>query len=814
MRSRYLYLIDTARLGVDAAPFAEDMWDRALVAETEIDDAVRSGTLDQASQLCAELMDGSGHDAVTVVNARVGLGDVARVQGRTERAIDHYEAAVRAADAARYRFGRLRALVPLGHLTLLHHSAAAATRVFTEAADLAAAVSEPLYLANAITGLAETAERSGDLPQSIEKHQRAHALFSQVGSLTGQAHAAQRIGSLLHRDGRPALARDWLAAAALAFEQDGDPLGTINVLEAIGDLLLEVAEADEAATCYRTAGELARENGFAPAAAHAAQNLARVACACEQWPEAVALFEQAVSEYQKVGDLLGTTTALTKLASARQRLDGPEAGEQALADRVAAVLSIEHYRATNREARAQVEYRERFGEIYGRALHAAVESGAAEDFAVVAEALAGRRLAGLAEAQVPATVTDGLTLLQHFLVSAEQRWLAQGRAEDTGDLRLKPGISRQERVHRMMGAVAMKGAVREPARAALEDVLASVYLPPAADEGSALLADLPSDCDVLQLVVDPVLPNVLYRLWRAADGRTRLDRAELSLACVETLTALQIDDARRSDMCPAHVACLGELLPEDLRRAMAEGTACRLLLLPVGQLWLVPWGALAIGGQRLLCQTTEYVVCPSLLVQRRLRARGPARPVDEPTCTWRNPIMDSLSLEWMRQDSQWSVEPASWATEAKQRLTDGAHTVIVVCHGRPHGTLGHYLEMDPGVWLLPSDVLVGTPPQRLYLITCWGGGVPGQAMADPVTIATLNLARGSTEILASFGEFSDDPASDAFAQWVLEQLANTNVPVSRAVHLASARFSTAPGGNDLQLRYWATLLPIGTFHDV
>ena len=810
LRSRYRHVIDSVSTGAVLAPVSLEDWNRALIAETEIDNAVHTGDYAHAALLCGELAGDSG-DEVTLTNALIGSGDVHRALGQAEEAVDQYEAALGHSDSCAYRFGRLRALVGLGHLTLTHHSAVRATELFEEAHTLAEQIGDPLYAANAVSGLGESAERRRELNQAAETHERAYALYVEVASVTGQAHAAQRVGVLHHRAGRLQAAGTWLVVAARAFERFDDPVGTVNVLESMGDLLLDVDDTDEAEARYREAHALAVAHRLGPATAHAEQNLGRVAQARGDWVEAVARFEQAERAYRAQGDLLGVCNALTRLADSQERMSDSDGQAAALRGRLSAVFAIEEHRAAHSRADAQQEYRERFGKVYASALRAAVQAGSPESFVVVADGLAGRRLAGLATQDVPSTVADRLTLLQHLLVSSDQRWLAQRRPPGSGGLRFPAGMARQERLTRLLGSTAIRGAVREPAREAVEDLLAAVYLPPV-NEGAALLAGLPAACHTLQLVVDPEDPLLLYRMWRDDGGEVVLDSTELSSESAELLAILRTDGADHSALRPSDLAPLSSLFPDGLRRAVVEGSVRQLLLVPATELWLVPWGAVPVAADRLLSQSCAYIVCPSLVLQRELRRRGPSRPVDRPTQLWRSPLMESLELARLRGDERWTFTVPETGGAIKAALAAAAHTAVVLCHGRPADGPGHYLELDPDTWLLPADILNGTPPQRLYLFTCWGGGVPGRTTTEPVTIATLALVRNSVEVLATVGEYGDTADGDQFAQWVLELLGTTDVSAAQAVHEASKRILEFPGAWDWPVRDWAVLVPMGTFH--
>lgn len=63
--------------------------------------------------------------------------------------------------------------------------------------------------------------------------------------------------------------------------------------------------------------------------------------------------------------------------------------------------------------------------------------------------------------------------------------------------------------------------------------------------------------------------------------------------------------------------------------------------------------------------------------------------------------------------------------------------------------MGHYLELGADVILTPAEMFASTPPKSLALLACWGARVPGQSSSDPLTLATIALARGSRQILVT-----------------------------------------------------------------
>jgi hypothetical protein len=445
--------------------------------------------------------------------------------------------------------------------------------------------------------------------------------------------------------------------------------------------------------------------------------------------------------------------------------------------------------------------------VYSVALADAVRHDRPDVFAVVADGLAGRRLAGLMTADRAETPAGNTELLQDLVVRADQRLIRHRR----GTAFESDEPARQRRI-KLLGAVGIRHGLQAQVARSLDDVLASVYLPPA-DDGPELLAALPEGAHALQVTLDPANPGLLYWLWRTPGGWCSLGADTLSARAAELMTLLQGSGAARSDLKPDDLRPLGELVPQPLRAELVRTDGARLLVLPVGELWLVPWGAVPLSDELVLGQAVEYVVCPSLTIQRILTER-PAIPAPTPVAVdlWRSPFVDHHSLTELHEDPRWRVRHADTAREAKSRLLAGGEMAVVVAHGRLAPGVGHYLELDETDWLLPADLIHGHAPRRLVLVTCWGAGVPGQAMTDPVSLATLSLAGGSAEVLATVGEFGDSVVAEEYVKRVLDRIPDGSA--SRAVHEATRWLLGDAEARVERIRQWAPLIPMGTFTDI
>jgi hypothetical protein len=823
LRGRYWHLRDPkAPPGPWDPGWPTATWNEVLGLETEGDEALRRNDVAAARTAFTTLLglELSESHAVAEVNARLGLGDAGLADENAEAASRDYETALELATGSGYRFGQLRALVGLGYMALLFHSAAAALRLFTDAVALARDVGDLAYEANAELGAAECQERLGDLESAVRHAAEAHRLSDEIGSALGRGNAAQRLGAMLHRLDRRDEARTWLEQAQAAFVEADNPMGLTNVLSGLGDLLLHNDDPDGAERAYREGLHMAEAARLPRSRAHGLQDLARVTLVRGDWAAAAVQFETALAAYREIDDLLGMSNASDKLARCHARLGRTD---DALQVRMDAVFDVEEFRATHRDERSQGEYRDRFAAAYAAALAAATTAGAAGAFAVVADCLAGRRLAGLfAEtARAAAAPAGELALLQELLVRADQRLIGDRRArsaaagvsagEGSQETREGDPRARRERVIRLLGAVGIRHGLADKAEASLDDLLAAVYLPPA-DEGDALLAALPDGCHALQLLIDPQDAALARWLWRDADGTARVGSTALSAAAANLISVLQGDDDRRANLRLWDLAPLSELLPEALRAALASGDEHRLILLPVGELWLVPWSAVQVAGRRVLGEVADYVVCPSLLVQRQLATRGaaPRGPVPRPADLWRSPFVHHHELARFQADPAWRVAAIESSAQARERLRGGSDTMVLTGHGRPAPGLGHYLELDQDEWLVPVDLIGARPPRRMVLIACWGGGVPGRGPTDPLSLATLALAAGSSEILATVGELADSEPASLYVEEALADLASGSA--SAALHAATRWLLGDDGMRAALIHHWAPLVPLGTHY--
>ena len=180
-------------------------------------------------------------------------------------------------------------------------------------------------------------------------------------------------------------------------------------------------------------------------------------------------------------------------------------------------------------------------------------------------------------------------------------------------------------------------------------------------------------------------------------------------------------------------------------------------------------------------------------------------PAERRVRAWIGP--DVLSKEsWPFKDSDWCHS----STEILEALTNGTpnQDAVVVAHGVPAEGITHALVLDEGKFLTPFEAMIGTPPGRVGLLTCWSAHTPIGSSGDPLNVATVMLARGANSVLATSAELADDSLSGIFAGNVIHDASESDWGCS--LQRAITRFSrTEPFQEDLSR--WAPLRVLGAW---
>jgi len=798
LRGRYHFLTDPEVPALPGAQFqvSWSIWQRQVELTDKADAALvaNDGTTAKDALTALRATHEDGLHPLPEVDALIGLGDAARQADQFEDAAAHYEAAMELAAASRYRFGMTRALVSVGYLVLLSGSARQAADTFQRAADLARELDERVYLAAALTGLGDALVRLRQDSEAERALAEALELCEFLRADIGIVNAAQQLGDLHRSRKRPEEAKAAFTRALQAAKRSGTVIGEVNACDGLGEVSLGLNDLEAARQSYLQAYDLSVEHGYRRGEGWALFGLGRCAYALDLPEEAYQLFANALEVNRELGDLPSSATALDGMARAAAAQGDVAAETRA---RVNAVLAIEAMRSSQDQHQDQQEYRERFAAVYSAAIRATVRNDDPAAFITVFENLAGRRLAGLLE-KIPATsAVEDAQIASHVLATASNLPL------DGGDLAANTASA--ERRARLIGRLALRGGMPETAERAIADIAAALYRSFSPDDAGPLLNRAAAHSDVLLVTLLPGAHGQVAWLRAGPERQARSGIQEIAGTTAELVASLARDGLPPLAR-PDAVSGLADLLPAEALEGMADDAP--LLIVPLGSLWALPWPAVPVDGA-FLGERFALAVAPSLTLAEYVRQSGElARP--RTVGQWRSLEIEHHKLAAFVDDARVSLESFESADAALAAVTSGrGHDLVVIAgHGRPVPGIVHYLELAPRVLLTPAALLDARTPDQLVLAACWGAHAPGAADSDPLTLATIALARGSRAVLATTSELADDPRASRFLNGVLYRLPAAAMPA--ALCEMTRLFLADPRNRDGYLSRWAPLITVGT----
>ncbi|WP_189034545.1 tetratricopeptide repeat protein [Nocardia rhizosphaerihabitans] len=786
LRCRYEALCEGNTIGRPASEFdiTEQLWREQITLFDAGDMALRRNDTDSATAAFDRLVRSQreGHHPITGIDGRIGLADAHRQAERVDEAVDLYAAALAEASSCGYGYGQVRAGIPLGYLHLRSGSAARAAREFETASRVALDNDWRLEIANALTGLGEALQRLRNATGSMKALLAALTIFEALSSDEGVVNATVQLGELCRRNRWLAEAAGWYGQAIDIARPRSMSIALTNALDGLAEV--QLAQGDRLSAirnhfaAYRVAGP-----GNPRGRAHAVNGLARCAVNARRYETAIKFFSQGLQLYLSIDDLTAAATSETGIAHCREALGDLEAAVQ---HRVSAVTLVEAMRAAQLQHAHQAEYFDRFGTAHEMAVRTALRAGDAAAFVAVFESMAGRRLAGL------------MTSVPESATAAEQLAESVAKANDQAG-------QRRTRT-RTLDGLALGEPRSDQANQSFDDTVSGLYSAFDPTETENLWAQTDTGDAHLLLIVALRDPDELAWLLRPARGQLHIGLQDLPSATREVIDALHTDGLPLNTG-PEFVAPLGELIPSAVLDVIAPDEP--IVVVPLGRLWAVPWTAIPLPDATYLGERNPVSVSPSLTSVAHTSG-GARQPAGTRIAYWESPTVDHHRVVAYHGRDDLSVERVADAAACRSAILEArTDLVVVVAHGRPVRALVHYLELDEHVALTPADMLDAAPPPTIILISCWGAHAPGRVSGDPMTIATLALARGVRAIAATTSEMLDDPSSSAFVNQFLS--AATVHPLPQALHIATRRWLARPANREGFLSRWAPLITLGAW---
>lgn len=232
-----------------------------------------------------------------------------------------------------------------------------------------------------------------------------------------------------------------------------------------------------------------------------------------------------------------------------------------------------------------------------------------------------------------------------------------------------------------------------------------------------------------------------------------------------------------------------------LPAGLAAGAAEELLLVPHGPLWLVPFGALDLGGSALVEQRTLSYL-PSLSQPRGSAVRRPLT-----AAVLADPMLLGIDLELEALAEVTARPPVTVTTVAglESALNEGPEILFLGAHGDGRG-FAFRLELDEEELAL-ERLLAWRLPEWVIASSCLSGR--HNAEVWPPSLVTVCRLQGAAHVLGAAWEVPSRPTARIVANTI------RNVGDGDSPALALRRAQQAARAKGWPIRNWAGLVTFG-----
>lgn len=551
------------------------------------------------------------------------IGVSRKLRGRFDEALTLYERALALSKAAGNDAAVARQLFSIGNVQKDRGDYASALQYYEAA--LARVPAGQSIRSGVLFNIGVVHDFQGELDLALDFYRQALAVDSTSGRLLEQAYDSYGVGSALMRQGRWSEGRRAVAEAIQVFERTGARRELVDLENELATNLTRVGKAAEAVPHAARALALAEAIGNDYGVLDSLVQSADVALALGKAESARDMARRAAAMAERVESLLGIQEAYAVLGDAFTALGArPEAR---LAYGAAIDASLRQRRKLGGGEIEQQRFFEQRLRPFRGLIAALVEDGRLDDALAVSEQARARVLSDvvrrgrvLVTTRMTAAELDEERALEHDLASLNAR--GPGPAGDEE----KAFAGRLEQARLRLDAFrAALYAVHPDIKLARgeAEVIAPARVRELATEERAVLAAY------------VVGERMTYLFTLAADSATggkpalRVHR----LAIGDRELAARVKAFRRAvetrDLAaPEEAGRLFDLLLEPARAELARSD--RLVVVPDGQLWELPFQALRMRDGRYVVDKATVVYAPSLTAFDALRAGPPGDDLATP----------------------------------------------------------------------------------------------------------------------------------------------------------------------------------------
>lgn len=818
----------------------EDKWRQAIAHSDLAELASQREELHDAERhlrLATELGEETD-DRTVLIYAHCELGVLARRREDLETAESHVRHGLAVAHQDGDGLGQAWGHHELGILARWRDDFNAAEWYLERSLWLAEQAQEPMAQANPHLELGVLAARGwrGDAAQG--HLEQALSLAREADDPVTQAEAHLELGIFAGHHNDLRAAEGHLHKAVQLAQKSSSQLEEGNAQRELGVIAYRDGDTGTGAWRFQRALELAEGATDRLGQANAHRRLAQMAWDRGDAGGVEVHFGAAAGLWEEVGVRSALAQVLADWGECRAACGDGGAG---LGLALRGVEVAEGVRVGQSVAVERDRWQARMGSLYGGAWELAVAVGDAQAVLGLVETARAEQLAGLMAHRlvgVPSAVCELLGELEEVsarLAAIEREAGADGPAAGMRAARLEglggapgweAGVSLEEAEDQL---VARKERVRARLAEQASAVLAEVA-DPAPVTGEELVEGLVG-LGTHALVYHQDGDGELVVVWVDPQGQCAFEWIDLDQAAVAVLARLDEDrlvDADGVGMDASDLAGLSGLLPQGLREQLAahdsaEGGPQRLLIVPTGRLWSVPFHALSLaegGADRLVVEAAAVTLTPSLQLHHRLRPTHPPAAGGGGSVSWRDPaldvsggderaVLDQRFCPHRRLDEELAGDAEQVVAALREAADHGAALAVLACHGTREPGLAHGLQLTATDRLHAADLIAGRLPPLVAMGACSSGYPPGDHPAEPIGLPTIALTAGARHVLATHFA-ADHHATTSLLTTLYHALADSPHDPAAAHHHTLARWLAAhPNHRHQPLTRWAAPTTIG-----
>lgn len=673
------------------------------------------------------------------------MGQVFALVGDYGRAMDIYHDALAISRELGSRAVEGTILNNMGHVNI----AIAQYRKAQDAYEEAMAIhQETGYLSGeaiSLVGMATVYDRLGLYLQALEPLDRALDLFRTMGIPAGEAATLNNIGILQNRLGQFDEARDYLQRALTIRTDIGDRQGQGQSYNSLGILYTSLNEPEQALDAFLQGLAISQEIGDRFIEGNILNNIGLTYMTLEQPDQALAFYQQSLDISQSTGDPYTEGITLSNIGLIHLREGQYADAEVAI---LASIEVLEGLIDSDLDDEAQVSLFDTQVNNYEALQHVLIAQGKEAIALEIAERGRARIMANLLAQQIATRSIQPITAAS-------------------------PDMEEIRRIARQQNATLVNySLIYTP------HILPSLYIWVVQPDGTLDFAEIPLGNDPLEptfatptaQVDDSFLASVALR----GGAEPRSVDEDLNLPLVSDLrSALTTDDGGRpiragsEPMLGDRLQTFHQILIDPIAHLLPDDPDERVIIIPQGELFLVPFAALQRSDGEYLIERHTLLTAPSIQVlglTDDLNANLPLSSELAPSDVLivGNPTMpsvwnqDKAAMEPLSPLAGSEDEARAIATllNTQPLLGDAASEPEVrqrmetakLIHLATHGLLQYGSPQDSGVRDVPGAIALapspsGTPDQRDGLLTS-AELLTMTLQADLVVLSACDTGRG------------------------------------------------------------------------